>query len=432
MTAFIAALSVLLSCGGSGGGADNDGTEEEVVTPGGGSSEDDSSAEEDDFLAEIVPGDSHAWTVASRLGLGWNLGNQMDSHIGGVSGETAWGNAKATQATFDGVKAKGFTSVRIPVTWMGHIGAAPDYEIDETWMDRVAEIVGYAEKAGLNAILNIHHDGADSEYWLNIKKAASSSAEYETITAEFKAVWKQIAEKFRDKGDFLIFEAFNEIHDGGWGWGANLTDGGAQYRVLNKWVQAFVDVVRLTGGGNATRYLGIPGYCANPDLTMAHLTLPSDSAVERLLVAVHCYDPYEYTLECKYGEWGLTAKNNPAPAGEEEIVAVLAKLKAKYIDKGIPVYFGETGCSNRSTDREKEFRNYYLEFFCRACRNYGIAPFFWDNGYESAGRESGSVINHSTGEYSADGKAAVEAMRRAVFDKTASYTLRSVYDNAPE
>ena len=31
-------------------------------------------------------------------------------------------------------------------------------------MDRVAEVVGYAENAGLNAIVNIHHDGADSEY----------------------------------------------------------------------------------------------------------------------------------------------------------------------------------------------------------------------------------------------------------------------------
>ena len=111
----------------------------------------------EDFLAEIVPGTNNAWTIAKKLGLGWNLGNQLEAQNNGVASETAWGNAKATQATFDGLKAKGITAVRIPVTWLGHIGAAPEYKIDEAWMNRVAEVVGYAEKAGLMAIVNIHH-----------------------------------------------------------------------------------------------------------------------------------------------------------------------------------------------------------------------------------------------------------------------------------
>lgn len=76
----------------------------------------------EDFLAEIVPGTNNAWTVAKKLGLGWNLGNQLDAQNNGIASETAWGNAKATQATFDGLKAKGITAVRIPVTWLGHIG----------------------------------------------------------------------------------------------------------------------------------------------------------------------------------------------------------------------------------------------------------------------------------------------------------------------
>ncbi len=387
---------------------------------------------EEDFLAEITPGTSLAWTVAKKLGLGWNLGNQMDSQNNGVADETGWGNERATQATFDGLKSKGITSVRIPVTWMGHIGEAPEYKIEDAWMSRVSEIVGYAEKAGLIAIINIHHDGADSKYWLNIKNAASSAAEYEAITAEYKAVWKQIAEAFKDKGDFLIFEAFNEVHDGGWGWGGNRTDNGAQYSVINKWVQEFVNVVRATGGNNASRYLGIPGYCTNPDLTMENLVLPTDSAKDKLLVAVHCYDPSDYTLEAKYDEWGHTAKNNPAPVGEKEVVAVMAKLKAKYIDNGIPVYFGETGCVNRSTTRQTLFQKYYLEFFYRACRNYGIAPFLWDNGSRETGRETSGFIDHATGEYIANGSSIIPALKDAIFSEKSSYTLRSVYENAPQ
>ena len=121
----------------------------------------------------------------------------------------AWGNQKTTQTCFDRLKALGFSTVRIPVTWLGHIGEAPEYKIDEAWLDRVAEIVGYAEKAGLKAIVNIHHDGADSKYWLDIAGAAVNSELQSQILAEITAVWGQIAAKFADKGDFLIFEAFH-------------------------------------------------------------------------------------------------------------------------------------------------------------------------------------------------------------------------------
>ena len=76
----------------------------------------------------VVPEDNGnlAWQFAERLGLGWNLGNHFDAHNNGISGEQFWGNPKATQATFNKLKAAGFTTVRIPVTWMGHIGEAPD------------------------------------------------------------------------------------------------------------------------------------------------------------------------------------------------------------------------------------------------------------------------------------------------------------------
>ena len=174
-----------------------------------------------------------AWQMSDRFGMGWNMGNHFDAHNNGLSGETFWGNPKATQATFEKVRAAGFKTVRIPVTWLGQYGDAPEYKINDAWLDRVAEVVGYAEKAGLNAILNMHHDGGDSKYWLNIVKASQSDANQTAILAQITAMWTQIAEKFKDKGDFLVFESFNEIHDGKWGWGANRTDGGKQYKCLN-------------------------------------------------------------------------------------------------------------------------------------------------------------------------------------------------------
>ncbi len=385
----------------------------------------------DDVVVTPEVSDNAAWQMAAHLGIGWNMGNHFDAHNNGVSGETVWGNPKATQATFDKVKAAGFSTVRIPVTWMGHIGEAPDYKIEDAWLDRVAEIVGYAEKAGLNAIVNMHHDGADSKYWLNIKAAASSETSHRQIMEQIAAMWTQIALKLADKGDFLIFEAFNEIHDGSWGWGTNRTDGGKQYACLNEWNQTFVDAVRATGGNNATRILGVPAYCTNVDIAIESFVLPEDSAKDRLMMSVHCYDPYDYTLPANKSEWGHTADPAKKVAGdnEAELRKVFGKIYSNFISKGIPVYMGEFGCVNRATTREQAFQQYYLKYYAKLAKTYGVPSIIWDNGAKGAGNEKHAFIDHGTGEYcSSEAEAAIKVMVGSYSD---DLTLDDVYDNAP-
>lgn len=372
--------------------------------------------------------------ICASLGLGWNLGNQLDAHNNGIAEETAWGNQPTTQALFDQLAATGFTSVRIPVTWLGHIGNAPDYTIDTEYLNRVAEVVGYAESAGLNAIINIHHDGADSNYWLNIKDAAKDETLNTSIKEQITAVWTQIANKFKDKGNFLVFESMNEIHDGGWGWGENLTDGGKQYAVLNEWNQVFVDAIRATGGNNTNRYLGVPGYVTNIDLTAESFVLPKDIVQNRLMVAIHFYSPMEFTLNDEYSEWGHTGSSSMKPdwGDEEYIKSQFNIMKTKFIDNGIPVYIGEMGCVHRNNERSEAFRLYYLEYLCKAAKEYGMAPFYWDNGSASAGKECSGLFNHATGEILNNAHEVIEVMRRGVFDKSDSYTLEYVYNNAPQ
>ncbi len=374
-----------------------------------------------------------ALKFAKSMGMGWNLGNQMDAYSNNVSSETVWGNRKATQALFDKLAETGISTVRIPVTWLGHIGEAPSYTIDASWLDRVQELVGYAEKAQLKAIINIHHDGADSKHWLNIKDAAKDPQLNSRIKEQITAMWTQIADRFKDKGDFLIFEAFNEIHDGKWGWGDNRTDGGKQYRTLNEWNQAFVDAVRAAGGGNASRYLGIPAYCTDPELAVNHLVMPTDVTPDRLLVSVHYYAPTEFSLEDKFSEWGHTgAAGKKATWGDEQHVKdIFGKLKTRFIDRGIPVYIGETGCVHRSTIRSESFRKYYLEYVCKAAREYGMPAIYWDNGSRNAGRECSGILDHGDGSYINNGKEILEAMVKAATSTDPGYTLDSVYDSAP-
>ena len=400
-------------------------------------------------VPDPTPGTNDAWKMSARLGLGWNLGNQFDGYYNGswagdkegYPDEGVWqpdGAKKATQATFDGVKKAGFTSVRIPVSWLKMIGDAPDYKIDPTWMNRIYEVVQYAHKAGLDVIINTHHDenhGVNNDYqWLDIKNAAAKSELNVRIKAKIAAVWTQIAEKFKDCGDWLIMEGFNELNDGGWGWSADFrADPTRQCNILNEWNQVFVDAVRATGGNNATRWLGVPTYAANPQFTQ-YLTLPQDPA-GKLMVSVHFYDPSDYTIGDKqYSEWGHTgAVGKKAPGGDEDHVKeVFNMLCTNYVNKNIPVYIGEFGCSMRAKDtRAWYFFLYYLEYVVKAAKVYGMPCFLWDNGGTDVGQEQHGYINHGTGGYLGSSKIPVDRMVKARFTEDASYTLQTVYDSAP-
>jgi endoglucanase len=390
-----------------------------------------------------------AWNLAAKLGLGWNMGNHMDAlynwhYVDGngfdwynYPNETVWGNDPCTQATFNNVKKAGFASVRIPVTWMNYIGPAPDYKIDETWMNRVYEIVGYAHNAGLNVIVNMHHDeNHGDDHWQDIKNAVNNAELNTQIKDKIRGAWTQIANKFKDCGDWLILEGFNEINDGGWGWSEDFRkDPTRQCNILNEWNQVFVSAVRATGGNNATRWLGVPTYAANPAYEV-YAKLPDDPA-GKTMISVHFYDPSDYTIgEKQYTDWGHTgAAGKKADGGDEDHVqATFNNLTRKYVNRGIPVYIGEFGCSMRaqSDSRAWAFYLYYMEYVAKAAKTYGLPAFLWDNGAKGTGQEQHGYINHADGAYIGNSKTVIDLIVKATTDATPSYTLQSVYDRAPK
>ena len=388
---------------------------------------------------KVRPMDNEAIQFCMSMGIGWNLGNQMDAHYNGCSYEDGWGNKLATQQTFNGVRKAGFKSVRIPVTWMGHIGVAPTYTIEAAWLDRVAELVDMAHKAGLVVIINIHHDGYGAQdtpskgfHWLDLPGAAANEEKNQQIKQELTMVWLQIGKRFANYGDWLVFETLNEIQDGGWGGGANRTDGGAQYRVLNEWNQVCVNAIRAAGGMNETRYIGIPGYVCNPDLTVENLVMPEDIVENRIMVAVHSYDPWDFAGAANVQEWGHTGVDVVEGADENAYVGMLNRLFNMYIRRGIPVYFGEFGAVRRASQADEEFRLYYFRYICKAMRDRRIAALYWDNGNSKAGNDGFGVINHQTGKYIGSGEQAVRAMVDSWENNNPNYTLKSIYDSAPE
>lgn len=388
--------------------------------------------------AKAQPGtvNNDATALAKKLGWGWNLGNHFDTSSGVDGKHPEWGywdQATPTQELYANLKKAGASTVRICTTW-GNYQDAQTWEIEASYMAEVKQNVEWAEAAGLNVILNLHHD----EYWLDIKGAANNATLNTSIKERIEKTWKQIAETFKDKGDFLFFESFNEIQDGKWGWGDNRTDGGKQYKTLNEWNQLVVNTIRATGGNNATRWIGIPGYASSPSFALEDdFVLPTDNA-NRLMVSVHFYDPSNFTLspEDKDGksEWGHTAAAGKFDQGsnEEHVVDIFSKLYEKFITKNIPVYIGEYGCVMHNSERSNLFRSYYLEYVCRAAHTYNMPVCIWDNNVTGGGNEHHAYFDHNNGAYQSGMEPLVQTMIKAATSDDTSYTLESIYKNAPQ
>ena len=352
------------------------------------------------------------------INVGLNIGNSLDAYNSmSESGETAWGNPPITQVFFNGVKTSGFDLVRIPITWLGHVGPAPDYEIEEKLMERVAEVVGYAKNAGLVAVINFHHDGSTESSskeigWLSINKALANDENKLEITAKFESMWKQIAAHFETYGDYLIFEAFNELHDGRWFWESrNVPD--AQYKVINEWNQVFTDAVRGTGGNNRTRYLVIPGYCAGAEaLFNNNFEMPNDTAPDRLIVAFHYYRPDDFALNGRSENWGT-------PAEKTTIDTLFGRMKTQFIDNNIPVFIGETGPIRNSTnppsDTAKQNRLDYIAYMFGKAKENELVPAYWDNGnFGNSGERFGLINRYNGRPQNEECTAVVETMINAI------------------
>ena len=400
------------------------------------------------------PLENDATRRTMQMGLGWNLGNNLDAYEEDpddkdylMPSETVWGNPKVTATALKKVREAGFTTIRIPVTWLAKIGPAPDYKIDAKWMARVTEVVGYARSAGFeNIIVDTHHDeDHDDNHWQSLKKASRDAAVNAQIKEEIKAVWTQIAVNFKDAGDWLMFEGFNELNDGGWGHSAEFkANPRKQCDILNEWLQVFVDAVRATGGNNATRWLGCATYCANPTFAK-YLVLPNDPA-GKLMVSVHYYDPSDYTLGTEgpdgkdylpYTDWGHTGAPGKKHKNYDEdyVNEIFGMLHDTYIANNIPVYIGEIGCSRRakSDARAWAFSLYYMEYVAKAARTYCLPAILWDCGGRGVpGPEHHYYFRHDTGEYYPDAKEAVDAVLKGWFNEDPEYTLQSVYDSAPK
>jgi hypothetical protein len=258
--------------------------------------------------------------------------------------------------------------------------------------------------------LNIHHEGEGGWFQTNIGTSVNS-----TVDNKMKTYWTQIANKFKNYNERLMFAGANEP-------GPNINTWTSQHvSTLMHYYQTFIDAVRATGGNNETRTLIIQGLNTDIDKSVANApvsTFPKDKVEGRLMFEVHYYDPYQYTLMTSQQDWGAsepilpqyyygdyTKASEPkrnagynawAGSVDSKLGSIVhpqeqfAKMKTNYVDKGYPVIVGEFGANVRSPElsgndlnTHKQGRVQWHKDVVSAAKQYGLTPILWDMGNES-------------------------------------------------
>ena len=365
--------------------------------------------------------------ITEAMGLGWNLGNQLEASSGGLPSETCWGNPEITKELIDTIKAQGFKTVRIPVSYLDMIGDGPDYKIDTDWLDRVQEVVDYVVDNDMFAIVNMHGDGyyTVDHSWLLCAEDDDKQTE---IKDKYGKVWTQIADRFKDYDQHLIFESMNEEFNNDYG-----KPDEKAYDNINAYNQIFVDSVRATGSNHEKRWLLLPGWNTNIEDTAGddyNFKIPTDNGCKadgkRIMISVHYYDPFNFTIDenkTAKTQWGKYAVKNYDNWGQEDYVdSQMALLNEKFVSQGYPVVIGEFGAQDKTEKFAdyNEFRRYWSEYLIKAAKKNGVVCVYWDNGYN--GNKGFGIVNRF--DYTITQPDLIAGMMRAI-NSTDDYEIPS-------
>ena len=333
------------------------------------------------FADDEISAFESANDAVKHMKVGWNLGNTLDAHNGQrvtdpkVS-EIMWGQPVTTPELMQMMKEVGFGAIRVPVTWYPHMDG--NNKVDAAWMKRVHEIVDYVISTGMYCILNVHHDtGADSDNTKSWLKADETV--YNQQKARYEYLWQQIAEEFKDYGERLLFESYNEMLDtyNSWCFASfaapgqyNASVATSAYNAINSYAQSFVNTVRATGGNNAKRNLIVNTYgaCNGAGTWNSHLQdplkqmkLPTDITEGHIIFQVHAY-PNVVDLS----------------SAMKEVDQIFRDLNTYLVQKGAPVVIGEWGTSNGNDYIERRSNVLsFAKYFVEQAKAYNYAPFFW-------------------------------------------------------
>jgi endoglucanase len=278
------------------------------------------------------------------LGRGINIGGALDS----PKQEGEWG-VTLQEDYFQIIKDAGFNSIRLPVRWNTRAEDKHPYTIDPNFFKRVDWAIANCLSRNLPVVLFTHH--------------------YEELYADpdgqkdkFLAIWKQIAERYRDYPDTLIFEPLSERL--------------GKLNAVN-WNSLTKEVLAVIRRSNPHRtvVIGTGGFYLIDNLEL--LELPKDDF--NIIVDVHYFMPSEFThqgagwvqgSEKWLGtKWIGSEKEKQAIINNFDIAADWAKKNSR------PIYLSEFGVYEKA---DMESRARWIKFVADAAVERGFSISYWE------------------------------------------------------
>ncbi len=310
-----------------------------------------------------------AWDFVQTLGPGYQYQSFCFNEISldfGMDIYHPWGDPKATKEFIDFVKAKGFTTLRLPFNPGNHF-VDDKHTIDPRFIKELKQVADWAIEDGMNVILCGFFWPRQLEEDYNPDRVRYEgivvNEKYQKQGEEFlRDVWKQIATAFNNSYDQrLIFETLNECGDDlhpehNHNPQENCPVCKKDFEILNRYNQVTLDTIRATGGNNAKRFVMVEAYGGGVEtLCSKSFKLPKDKARNKLIPTFHSYlmGAVEEDMKMFYSSGVIKA-----------VSKTFALLDKSYFSKHIPVCISEMGTFRATPVLEKI--NFVNDFMAEA------------------------------------------------------------------
>jgi endoglucanase len=220
---------------------------------------------------------------------------------------------------FSIIKQAGFQCVRLPIRFSDYVdNSNSDYLLDETFMTHIDTYINEALNQDLTIIIDLHHFTDIMDDPANNKNCLVS-------------IWKQLAARYKEYPDTLVFELLNEPQN-------NLDS--------NTWNEILADTVSAIRTIDKKHYLIVGGANYNSIDSLCTLELPNDN---RLIATIHYYEPNNVTFQGDPYHEGYETLNNITWNGTTQEIAYLkSRLETakNWADEhNVPLFLGEFGIS---------------------------------------------------------------------------------------
>lgn len=210
-------------------------------------------------------------------------------------------------------------------------------------------------------MINVHHDS-----WLWV---SHMEEKHDETLARYNAAWTQIADRFKDKSDKLMFESINE---------PRFTDEAKMEQMLTELNTSFHQIVRNSGGKNAVRPLVLPSLETSP-------TQPRMDQLYKTITALN--DPNIIATVHYYGFWPFSVNIAGYTTFEKDIkndiTQTFDNVYNTFVAKGIPVIVGEFGLLGFDKDTgviEQGEKLKFFEYLTYYLKEKKMTSMLWDNG----------------------------------------------------